>query len=1045
MIYSSLVGAIKNRWMVLSAAVLCACLGVWAYTQLRLDAYPDISGVMVGVITEYPGRAAEEVEQEVTVPLERVFASVPHVEIIRSRSIFGLSYVQLSFEPDVDDYWARDVVFQKLGEITLPPEAHPGLGSLSTGYGEIFRYQIVADNNGHQNFDQLDLRTLHDWVIIPRLLRAKGVVEVGNFGGLVKQYSIQLDKNKLSRYEVKLEEVMSAIKDNNLSGGGSILQRGSTSLPIRGLARVKSKKDIEDIYIKDSNGTDVFIKDVGEVAIDHLPQTGIFGKDDTDDSIEGIVRMRRGENPSAVLKNIQEAVRELNELTLPKGVKIVPFYDRSTLIEDTLHTILHNTFLGISLVVLILFFFLGSPRIALIVALTIPGSLLFALVLMKLTGIPISLLSIGAIDFGIIVDGAIIISENILRSLSEKKIKMSQSEVNSVILSASKEVQSPMLFSMFIVIIAYIPLLFLEHIEGLLFRPMAITLCYAMLGALLIAFYLIPVLASFLFKDGAHEKENKLFKSMEVSYEKLLKKALQARGGLVKAVIVVLALTAFLIFPRLGSEFLPYMDEGNFWIRCNFPEGISLRENNYYTSQMRGILRQFPEVAFVTSQVGRSDEGLDPFPTNRTEMMIGLQPRTKWRSHMTKRKLEKEMRDKLRAEFSTTRFNITQPIIDMVIEDANGTSADLAVDLSGPDLSVLRKLAEKATELMKQIKGNTDVSIEQEGPQPQLQIRVNQANLSRYHLSSEKVIEVINTAIGGEPISQMYEGDRRFDIVVKYAPKFISTSQEIGLLPVFNETGAPIPLAQVATIQVVDGQTLIARADAKRRVTVRCDIRDRAQGDFVVEAQRRFKNELHLPPGYSVAWMGMFENLDRATKHFMVLIPMTVGIIFLVLFLAFRSFSKAALVLTVVPFALVGSIIALCLRGMHFSVSAGVGLTSLFGVATMLGVVMISRIEQIKKEEGLELGPSVHKGCAILFRPIIMTAVVAILGLLPASLATGIGSDVQRPIATVVVGGLFSATLLVLFVLPAFYMIMEDARLVLKNKFASRKPQGGKS
>ncbi len=1014
--------ALKNRWLVLSGAALIAGAGIWSFTQMNVDAYPDISGIQVEIITTYQGRAAEEVEQQISIPIERAMASIPHSEVIRSRTIFGLSDVQIIFEPGVEDYWARQVVFQKIGDANLPSDAQASLGALATAYGEVYRYQIVGDDK----HGPMELRTLNDWVVTPRLLRAKGVVDVENFGGLGRQYAVHLDRNKLAEYGVKLQEVTNAIKANNSSGGGSLMERGGTSLVVRGLGRVEGYKQLEKIFIKNSNGTPVFIKDVGSVVVDHLPRTGIFGKDGQDDSVEGIVVMRRGANPSETLQNIQDAVKELNASVLPKGTQLVPFYDRTTLIEDTLHTVLHNTAIGIALVVAILFLFLGDPKIAFIVALTIPGSLLVALLLMKLTGIPISLLSVGAIDFGIIVDGAIIISENIIRHLNnQSKGTETQLTITETILQATTQVQKPMLFSMLIVIVAYLPLLSLQYIEGLLFRPMAITLCFALFGALLVALYLVPVLSTILFQHTAKEKEKGFFERLTCAYENLLPKVLAHRLKVIGVVVALFIAVVVGVIPRLGTEFLPYMDEGVFWLRANFPEGISLQENSKYAHELRAIIQDFQEVSFVTSQTGRNDTGTDPFPTNRVEMMVGLKPRSEWKNYHAKLKLEYAIREKVVAEFPTTKFNLTQPIIDSVTEDTNGTSADLAVEIVGTNLDQLRDLAEKTLALLRQVPGSVNASIEQEGPQPQLQINIDKTRMAHYQLAVDTVNDVINTAVGGQPVSQLYEGERRLDILVKYAPQYVNTPEQIGLLPAFNDQGEATPLAQVADIRVIDGQTLIARSNGKRRITVRCDIRGQSQGEFVAQAKKKFASEIKLPEGYSVEWLGMFENLERAQAHFGLLIPLTIAAIFLLLILTFGSFKRASLVLLTVPFSLIGGALALWLRDMHLSVSAGVGLTSLFGVATMHGVLMVSYINHLWDEGGISLDEAIIRGASLRLRPILMTAMVAILGLMPASLATGIGSDVQRPIATVVVWGLFSSALLTLFVLPALYRVFQ--------------------
>lgn len=1020
MIQESVVAALNRRWMVLGFAILLAGVGIWSFTTLQVDAYPDISGVEVNIITTYPGRAAEETEQQVTIPIERAMASVPHTDVVRSRTIFGLSVVEVVFEPDVDDYWARNVVFQKIGDANLPSDAQPSLGSLSTAYGEIYRYQLKGD----AAHGPMELRELNDWVVKPRLLRAKGVVEIANFGGLAKQYSVRLDPQKMLQYGVKLQDVKAAIAANNSTGGGSLLERGGTSLVIRGLGRIQDYRELANIFVKNSNGTQVFVRDVGQVLSDHIPQSGIFGQDDDPDGVEGIVIMLRGSNPSETLANIQEAIQDLNANILPKGVQAVPYYDRTVLINETLHTVFHNTLEGIALVVLVLFASLGSPQIAFIVALTIPGSLLFALILMKLTGISISLLSVGSIDFGIIVDGAIITAENIVRHMASLPPQDRKREMTTVIGQSCAQIQGPMLFAMLMVMVAYFPLLSLKYIEGLLFRPMAITLCFALLGAILIALYLVPVLASLLFTPNSFKEHRNIFDAVTPGYERYLKWALENRKAVVGSTLLVFVAILVAIGPRLGTEFLPYMDEGGFWLRANFPEGISLRENAYYASQIRQIIREFDPVEHVISQSGRNDDGSDPFPTNRAEFDLIVKPRSRWKAFSDKLDLEAALRKRLEEEFPTVRFNLTQPIIDSVTEDTNGTSADLAVEIVGSDLSQLRRLAEKTIGVLKRVPGHVNVAIEQEGPQPQLQIKIDKSSLAQYQLSADAVNDVINTAVGGLPVSQLYEGERRFDIVVKYDRNAIATPQAISVLPVFNDQGEAIPLAQVAQIRIVDGQTLVARANSKRRITVRTDIRGRSQGDFAREAQKLFDAEIQLPPDYSVEWMGMFENLQRARRHFALLIPMTLAIIFMVLYGVFGSFRGAALIILTMPFALIGGLLALWLRGMHLSVSSGVGLTSLFGVATMHAVVMVSYIRQLHVEEGVGLDDAIFRGASLRLRPVLMTAIVAILGLLPASLATGIGSDVQRPIATVIVWGLFSSAFLNLFVLPPLYRLL---------------------
>ncbi len=1010
--------AVKNPLISMLIAATLGGLGIFALTKLNIDAYPDISGVQVQLITELPGRAAEEVERQVTIPVERQMLGIPGIEVIRSRTIFGLSLVQILFRDGYSDYFAREQVYQKLGELDLADGVKPGMGSLATAYGEIYRYELVNT----EKHDPMELRTYNDWVIIPRLMQVPGVVEVANFGGMGKQYAIHVDMQKLLRYGVKLQEVVDAVQQNNSAGGGSVIERGSTALIVRGLGQIFDYRELEKIFVKNAFGTDIFVSDIGKVVVDHLPRTGVFGKDQNSDGVEGIVRLRRGENPSQVLKRINEAVNELNNTILPQQIRIKPFYDRTQLIHETIFTVSENTLLGILLVVVTLILFLKDVRMALIVAATIPASLLFALFLMYLWNIPISLLSVGAIDFGIVVDGAVIVAENIIRRSSHR---LPGDDFSHSILQSAVEVQKPMLYSMALVIIAYIPLLSLGSIEGLLFRPMAITLCFALLGALLFALYMVPAFTRTAYgRRGAitQKHEGKIFARVQSFYARALPLLIEKRKRTVVAFLAFFTAVIVFISPNLGTEFLPYLDEGNFWMRANFPEGSSLSETNEFAAEIRSLVGEFPEVSFVSSQTGRNDLGNDPFPMNRIEFMIGVKPRSQWKQFRTKLELEAAIRKKLQQRFPTLRLNITQPIMDSVTEDTNGTSANLAIDIMGPDMEILRKTARATVALLSRIPGSENVNIEQEGPQPQLQIKIDKEKLARYRLSAQAVNDVVNTAIGGLPVSQIYEGERRFDILVKFEPSQRKSPQDISLLPVFNEQGEAVPLGQVANIRVIDGETLIARAKNMRRITVRCDIRNRSQGDFVSDAQARFEREIEVPAGYTVEWLGMFENLARARAHFALLIPLTIVLIFLLMLIIFRSGAKATLVLLTVPFAMSGSLIALAVRGMHFSVSAAVGLTTLFGIATMHAILMLSYITQLE-HEGLKQIDAIIEGAKLRLRPVIMTALVAFLGLLPASLATGIGSDVQRPIATVMVWGIFSSAFLTLFLLPVFYAL----------------------
>jgi cobalt-zinc-cadmium resistance protein CzcA len=1005
------------RWVVLLLTLGVVGWGVWAFQHQPIDAYPDISAQMVQIITVFPGRAPEEVERQVTIPVENAMLGVPRVETVRSRTIFGLSVVQMTFEEGTEMYWARQRVTEKLGDVDLPPNVQPQLGPPATAYGEIYRYELVSDGT----VDLIELRTLNDWVVERRLKQVPGVAEVANFGGYVRQFAVTFNQAQLKRYGLTLGDLEDAITKNNAAGGGSVVSRGSMSLVVRGKGQLENLDQIQNVFIKSIGGTPIYLKDVASVAIDTKVPNGIFGKDYQEPSVQGIVTMRKGENPSQVLRRVQDKVQELNETEMPPGVRIVSYYDRSQLIDATLDTVTHSVSLGITLVVLVLIFFLGRPAMALLVALTIPFSLVFALVLMYLVNIPIGLLSIGAIDFGIIVDGAVIMAENIARRLGESGRHDARGTL-AIIRGAALDMQRPVFISVLLIMVAFLPLLSLTRIEGLLFRPMALTILFALMGALIFALILVPVLATFLFRNGYQEWENPLLRWFTPLYRWVLESLLQLRWIAAIVSVAGLVMLLLVLVPRLGTEFLPYLDEGVVWVRANFPEGTSLEQTSEYGRRLREIALEFPDIKFAVVQAGRNDDGTDPFPPSRIEMMIGPRPRESWKQFRTKQELITALRGRYRAEFPTTRFNFTQPIIDSVTEDTNGTSANLAVDFSGPNAAVLQDLAGRTVELLKIIPGAVDVSIEQEGPQPQLIIQPDRALCARYNVRIEDVMKVINMAIGGEPISTLYEGERRFDIVARLDQQSRKSPLAIGQLPVYTADGVAIPLAQVATIEVRDGQTLIARGDGRRRLTVRCDIVGRDQGGFVSQAQDKFNEEITLPPGYRVEWLGMFENLSRAFKHFLILIPTTIGIISLVLIVAFGSFRAAFVLLLPIPFAFASGALALYIRGMNLNVSTGVGFATLFGIAIMDGVLMFKGITKYRLQ-GATVREAIIHGRIDRLRPSLMTSLVAILGLLPAALATGLGSDVQRPLATVIVCGLAGSALFTLFVTPVFYDI----------------------
>ncbi|EIC29267.1 efflux RND transporter permease subunit [Methylomicrobium album] len=1012
--------AMHHRLIVLGIAVIITLLGLWSFSRMQIDAYPDISAQMVQVITTYPGRAPEEVERQVTVPIEIQMRNVPRVDTIRSRTIFGLSVVQLIFEEGVEGYWARQRVQEKLTGLDLPDGASAELGPLATAYGEILRYELISDGR----YDLIELRSINDWIVIPHLLRASGVADVSNFGGYEKQYAVLMNPAQLQRFGLSLSDVVEAIRTNNESAGGSVLSRGSMSFVIRGRGALQSVEEIGNIFIKSHGGTPIYVRDVADVEIDSKVPSGILSKNRNDATIEGIVLMRRGENPSTVLNHVKDVITVLNQVDLPQGVQVVPFYDRSMLVDSTLHTVSHSVLLGISLVTVVLLFFLGRPSLALLVALTIPFSLLFALVLMNAMGIPIGLLSIGAIDFGIIVDGAVIMAENIAHRMHEATLQQSRTGAAKTVLDASLEVERPVFFSILMIVGAFLPLLTLTHIEGLLFRPMALTILFALFGAMLFALFVVPVLASYLFRHGYRDWENPLLRWLYPRYSMLLETLMRRRWPTVMAAAIVLVVSLVSVVPRLGTEFLPYMDEGVAWVRANFPEGTALQQTSKFGQRLRQIALEFPDIDFIVVQAGRSDSGTDPFPPSRIEMLISPKPRDQWVQFSRKQELLVALGNRFRAEFPTTRFNFTQPIIDSVTEDANGTSANLAVEFSGADSDVLLRLAQKTKELLARVPGAEDVSIEQEGPQPQLVIKPDRFLCARYNVSIEDVNRLIDVAVGGSPIGHLFEGERRIDIVARFAKEYLSSPAAIGRLPVYNTEGIPIPLAQVAHIDIVDGQTIIARGDGRRRLTVRTDIVNRDQGGFVAEAKNLFAKEITVPSGYRAAWLGMFENLERAAQHFTILVPMSIGVIFMLLLATFGSLRAALILLFAIPFAFVGGVMALYLRDMHLNVSSGVGFAAVFGVSIMNGVLIVRTITELRMN-GAALEAAIIQGSVRCVRPILIASLVAILGLVPASLATGLGSDVQRPLATVIVWGLFSATVMTVLLVPVLYRLFE--------------------
>ena len=1009
--------ALRQRFLTVVLALALAGYGWWSFLGLKVEAYPDISDTQVVVIAQHPGQAAEEMEQQVTVPLERALNGIPNVIARRSRTIFALSVVELTFDYDTNDYFARQVVSEKLRDADLPPGTDVSLAPLTTPTGELYRYTLASPHKS-----DLELREIQDWVVVPRLLQSPGVADVSTFGGLVKQFQIEINPLALEKYNLSISQIARAVGANNRNAGGALLDNRQQSLVVRGVGLLRSTSDIENVVIKAVRGVPVYIRDIGRVRIGPAPQTGIFGLDGAVGGVEGIVLMRRGENPSEVLAGVRDTVDELNSTRLAPHTRIVPIYDRTELVGSTLSTVSHTLAEGLAIVFLVLLFFLGSFRAALITALIVPLSLLFAFACMQLYGIPASLLSLGALDFGIIVDGTLVMTEFLIRNLAAERAAASPRPAWQVVHDAALRIQRPIFFALAILVAAYLPLFTLQRVERRLFTPMAFTICAALAGSLLFTLTLVPVLASWWLGSSSTEWRNPVVAWVTRRYTATLQWSLRA-PWIGTSVALAIVAGALLLAGSLGTEFLPQLDEGVIWIRANLPPGISLFKSAEVATGIRSVIRDFPEVRAVASQTGRVDSGTDPFGPNRNEFLVTLTPYSSWPSSRTKRRLVEEMARGLRQRVPAADFNFTQPIIDMVTEAVTGSSADLAVIVSGPDLATLRRLARESLASLRSVRGAADIAIEQEADQPQLRIDLDRTALARYALNVEDVQDLIELAIGGRAVSTLLEGEKKFDVTVRYTPEARADPAALRTILVSTPDGAKVPLSQLADIRVANGASIIARRENRRQITVRTNIRDRDQGGFVAEAQRRLRRDVKLPSGYQVTWGGQFENLDRARRRLAVILPVTVAIIFVLLFWTFGSAVDALLVLANVPLSIVGGVLALYLRGINFSVSAAVGFVSLFGVAVMSGVLFITEFNRQRRELHLPLQEAVVAGAGAQLRPILVLLVMAMLGMCPAALARGIGSDIQRPLATVIVGGLASTLLLSLMALPVFYYL----------------------
>jgi cobalt-zinc-cadmium resistance protein CzcA len=1034
MIRRLLIISLTNRVAIIIASLVLMVVGLVCFKLLKIEAYPDIADTNVIIIAKYPGRAAEEVEQQVTIPIERSLNNVPKVIARRSRTVFGLAQIQLSFQDGTDDYFARQQVIERLASADLPDGVTPEIGPLTTAVGEIYRYVLEAP----ADITPTQLRDLQDWVIVPSLLQVPGIADVVTFGGPVKEFHVFTAPEKLRKYDLTLPQVLNAIQENNRNTGGNIIERGGQGLAIRGIGAIRNEEDIRNIVITSINGVPVFVKDIASVEVGPPPPSGILGYailhdgKNVNSGIEGIVSMRRGENPSEVLKALKEKMVDLQVNEFPEGVKMVPIYDRTSLVNNTLETVSHTLFEGVSIVIIVLVLFLGNIRSALVVAFTIPFALLFAFILMKLNGIPANLLSLGAIDFGIIVDGACVMAAHLVHKFKTATEEERKEGIIKLTLNASQEVGREIFFAVTIIILAYMPILTMQRVEGKLFSPMAITLAFAVIGAMVCALTVIPVLISLVYNKSlqqdhaevvpAWRKKIDLIGWLERKYESSLVKVLKYHKQVVTiGFVIVLVLCGFIV--KLGTEFLPPLDEGSIWMRAFLPAGTSVTETQKISPVIRRVVSRHNQIATVVTQSGRNDDGTDPFPSNRTEVIMILKDYKTWSQDTTKQELIAELRRELKEELPSTFISFGQPIIDNVMESVTGSAADLAVNIQGYDINRMRGIADTVKTIIKGMQGATDVGMEQEGPQAQLNIQINRREAARYGINVADIQNMIEAAIGGKVVGPIYDRDRRYDIVLRYVPENRNSLDMIRSIQIPSASGELIPMGQLAVVKLLDGETNLYRADGKRLLIVKTNVQGRDQGGFVAEAREKITKAIKLPQGYTIDYGGQFENLERAGKQLMIAIPLTVIMVLVVLFMLFKNLKYALMTLVCVLFALAGGILSLLMRGYNFNVSAGVGFVSLFGLSAMAGVLLISAINRERTLDNSNLEFTLSKAASGQLRSIMMMLVVAIIGLVPAARSSGIGSDIQRPLATVIIGGLTSTLIFTPFLLTLYYWI----------------------
>jgi len=1029
--------ALKNRLLVIAVAILLFIWGVISFRSLPVEAYPDVANNYVQVITQWPGISAEQIEQQVTIPLEIVVNGIPHLQHLRSVSLFGLSSLMLIFDDESDDDWNRVKVLERLSEATLPAGVQPQMGADFSPVGQIYFFTLHSSN---PQYDVMELKSLEDWVIEKQFKSVPNVVDVASFGGPTREYQVRVDPDKLIAYGLNLAQVEQQLSSNNINGGGSFIEAGLQQINVRAIGQVKTVSDIENTVLTAKNGTALRVKDIALVQQGSKIRLGQFARAihradgkivDNDDVVAGIVLLRKGADGDSTLEAIHAKVEELNRHILPAGVTIVPFLDRSDLLRLTTGTVMRNLTAGIVLVSVILFVFLGNLRGALIVTLTIPFALLFASICLDLRHIPANLLSLGALDFGMIVEGAVVMIENIVRTLSHPENHPGLT-VSEKISHAAHEVQRPVFYSIAIIIVAYLPIFTLQAVEGRLFKPMAWTVSFALLGALLFSMFIGPVLASVVFPKGTKEWRNPLMGWLTKGYAWVLGIAIRWRWVTLAAALLILT-GAFLLSRGIGSEFLPHLDEGAIWVRGTLAPSTGPTEGIRLANQARVILASFPEVKTATSQVGRPDDGTDTTGFFNTEYFVDLKSKEEWRPvfRQDKEELIAAMNREL-VKIPGVIWNFSQPISDNMEEAVSGVKGELAIKVYGDDLKTLEEKGVQIVGVMRTLNGIEDLGLFRVLGQPNLNFTVDRAAAARYLINTADVQEAIQTAVGGNAITQVLQGEQRYDLVMRYLPKYRDTKEAIANIRLLSPSGERVSLAQLCNVAVTDEASEVYREGNQRYVAIKYGVRGRDLGGAVEEAMRKVEKQVQLPSGYHIDWAGEYASQQRAQRRLTIIIPLTLLVIFMILYSMFGSMKWAGLILATVAMAPIGGIVALYSTGTNFSVSSGIGFLALFGVSVQTGVIMVEYINQLRAR-GESILDAANNGATLRFRPILMTMLVASLGLVPAATSHGIGSDSQRPFAIVIVGGLMAVLMMSIFLLPALYVwIARDSDILPK-------------